>query len=939
MGGEQAASVLATVRGDDDRAERGQEAFKAPIREQYESQGNPYYSTARLWDDGIIDPADTRTVLGLALSVVRAGAARAGLLRRLPDVTHDDHPAISTPSWSPTAARSPCASSARCARWASARSPCTATPTPTPATSPRPTSRCGIGPAPARRELPRHRRGRRRRPPHRRAGDPPRLRLPLGERRIRRGAGRPRASCSSGRRSRRSRRWATRSPRRRTVSAFGVPVVPGIARPGLTDDRPDRRRRDEVGYPVLVKPSAGGGGKGMRVVHEPAELPAALDQRAARGGRGVRRRHAVPRAVRVEPPPHRGAGARRRLRQRGPPRRARVQPAAPPPEGHRGGAVAAAGRRRRGRASAPRPATPRAACDYTGAGTVEFIVSADRPDEFFFMEMNTRLQVEHPVTEMVTGIDLVELQVRVAAGEKLPIAQDDITIDGHAIEARVYAEDPARGFLPTGGDGARPRRARRRRRARRLRPRAPAPWSAATTTRCWPRSSRTADDRAAALRALDRALADTARARRDDQHRVPALPAGRSRRRRGPPRHRAAGPPDTRLRAAATRRRRADRRRGIQVAAQLARTGRRSVGGAVGLADRAARADDRSGCTRASAPTTCTSPAPRSAATAARRGRRITLAHSQLSTAIGSTVTLDGLRTDYLVAATDGQIWLSRPRAHRDGRRGAGGARAARRRTQRRRRARSAPCRDRWSPSVSRTAQRVDAGAVVVTVEAMKMEHALTAPVDGVVELLVAVGDQVKVGQPLARITASGADEATKPKRIMSDFLATGMLPDRLRAARQDGARLRAERGRARRRQARRRALVPVRGRVGDGRHGAVRPAVPRGVRRHGRRLLRAVPRARGTRQGRPERGDHAGGRRVAGRDAGVPLRQRGAEAGVAAAAGKRQGAGRVRADRGRRRHRCGRDQDHGASWTTGTGSSTAASSSSPTPAPTSPSW
>src|SRR5829696_9786394 len=233
------------------------------------------------------------------------------------------------------------------------------------------------------------------------------------------------------------------------VSAFGVPVVPGISRPGLTD-ADLIAGADEVGYPVLVKPSAGGGGKGMRVVHQPAELPVALvsARREAASAFGddtlfLERFVLNPRHIEVQVLADGYGnvvhfGERECSLQR---RHQKVIEEAPSP------LLDPATRARIGAAACD---TARSV-DYTGAGTVEFIVSADRPDEFFFMEMNTRLQVEHPVTEMVTGVDLVELQVRVAAGEKLPIAQDDITMTGHAIEARVYAEDPANGFLPSGG--------------------------------------------------------------------------------------------------------------------------------------------------------------------------------------------------------------------------------------------------------------------------------------------------------------------------------------------------------------------------------------------------------------------------------------------------------------------------------------------------------
>ncbi|MGV9672713.1 acetyl/propionyl/methylcrotonyl-CoA carboxylase subunit alpha [Gordonia sp. NPDC003504] len=237
---------------------------------------------------------------------------------------------------------------------------------------------------------------------------------------------------------------------RAAVTERGVPVVPGLSRPGLTD-ADLIAAAPEIGFPVLIKPSAGGGGKGMHRVESAAGLPDALtrarrEAAAAFGDDALFLEHFVdtPRHIEVQvlADTHGNVihlGERECSLQR---RHQKVIEEAP------SALLDAATRDRIGQA----------ACDaarsvgYTGAGTVEFIVSAHRPDEFFFMEMNTRLQVEHPVTEMVTGIDLVEQQIRVARGETLAIAQSDVTFTGHAIEARVYAEDPANGFLPTGGE-------------------------------------------------------------------------------------------------------------------------------------------------------------------------------------------------------------------------------------------------------------------------------------------------------------------------------------------------------------------------------------------------------------------------------------------------------------------------------------------------------
>src|SRR6476661_3047178 len=236
---------------------------------------------------------------------------------------------------------------------------------------------------------------------------------------------------------------------KQTVMAAGVPVVPGRTEPGMDDDAV-ADAAVAVGFPVLLKPSAGGGGKGMRVVRAEAELAEAIAgaRREARSSFGddtllVERYIGNSRHIEVQVLGDSQGnvihlGERECSLQR---RHQKVIEEAPSV------LLDTAGRASMGRAAVDAAKS----VGYTGAGTVEFIVDADRPRDFFFLEMNTRLQVEHPVTEMITGLDLVELQVRIAAGEPLPIDQSDVSLDGHAIEARLYAEDPSRGFLPQAG--------------------------------------------------------------------------------------------------------------------------------------------------------------------------------------------------------------------------------------------------------------------------------------------------------------------------------------------------------------------------------------------------------------------------------------------------------------------------------------------------------
>ncbi|MGW7467804.1 acetyl-CoA carboxylase biotin carboxylase subunit [Streptomyces xantholiticus] len=234
-----------------------------------------------------------------------------------------------------------------------------------------------------------------------------------------------------------------------TVKAAGVPVVPGSSGSGLSDGELAAAAR-EIGMPVLLKPSAGGGGKGMRLTRVESALmdEIAAARREARASFGddtllVERWIDRPRHIEIQvlADGHGNVvhlGERECSLQRRHQKIIEEAPSVLLDEATRAAMGEAAVQAAR-------------SCGYRGAGTVEFIVPGTDPSQYFFMEMNTRLQVEHPVTELVTGLDLVEWQLRVAAGERLAFTQDDITLTGHAVEARICAEDPARGFLPSGG--------------------------------------------------------------------------------------------------------------------------------------------------------------------------------------------------------------------------------------------------------------------------------------------------------------------------------------------------------------------------------------------------------------------------------------------------------------------------------------------------------
>ncbi len=228
---------------------------------------------------------------------------------------------------------------------------------------------------------------------------------------------------------------------------YNVPMVPGIEQ-AITDVEMAKEIGRRVGYPILIKASAGGGGKGMRIVEREEDtkeqMERAISEAVSAFGDGsvfIEKYVTGPRHIEVQVLGDTHGNTlylfeRECSIQR---RHQKVVEEAP-------SAILTPALRKAMGEAAVRVAK---SCDYVGAGTVEFLVDIDR--NFYFLEMNTRLQVEHPVTELITGLDLVEWQIRVARGEALPFAQEDLHINGHALELRVYAEDPLNNFLPSVG--------------------------------------------------------------------------------------------------------------------------------------------------------------------------------------------------------------------------------------------------------------------------------------------------------------------------------------------------------------------------------------------------------------------------------------------------------------------------------------------------------
>lgn len=231
------------------------------------------------------------------------------------------------------------------------------------------------------------------------------------------------------------------------VKNYGIPMVPGIDE-AITDVKKAKVIARKIGFPILIKASAGGGGKGMRVVEEEKELESqmkrAISEATSAFGDGsvfIEKYVTSPRHIEIQVMADSHGNIlyffeRECSIQR---RHQKVVEEAP-------SSILTPELREEMGIAATKVAK---ACDYLGAGTVEFLMDADH--KFYFLEMNTRLQVEHPVTELISGVDLVELQIKIARGEAMTIKQEDLHINGHAIELRVYAEDPLNDFLPSVG--------------------------------------------------------------------------------------------------------------------------------------------------------------------------------------------------------------------------------------------------------------------------------------------------------------------------------------------------------------------------------------------------------------------------------------------------------------------------------------------------------